>query len=257
MTDEANETPSLRLGLLAAGFAKRMYPLTRDRAKPLLEVGGRPMSTRLIDQALESGPIDGVGCVCASRFEDEFRGWQATLPTEVRLVPNGAGTDAEARGAIRDLQMLLRDGFASGSTDGYLILAGDNLLRFPLTDARALWAEDPSRPLFLVRRVPEPIPPGKYSEVTLDGDAVTGFREKPQDPKSPYSAIGVYFLPPNLPELVDRYLAGGGEVDAPGHFMSWLCSEVEGSRAYRVPDGGWYDVGSLEGYDAVQSLFES
>ena len=39
----------MKLCLLAAGFAKRMYPLTRDRAKPLLEVGGAPMLTRLLE----------------------------------------------------------------------------------------------------------------------------------------------------------------------------------------------------------------
>ena len=39
----------MKLVVLAAGYATRLYPLTLDRPKALLEVGGRPM----IDQVLE------------------------------------------------------------------------------------------------------------------------------------------------------------------------------------------------------------
>ena len=37
--------------LLCAGFATRMYPLTKDRAKPLLPVGGKPIVEHLVDRA--------------------------------------------------------------------------------------------------------------------------------------------------------------------------------------------------------------
>ena len=40
----------MKVLLLAAGYATRMYPLTRNRAKPLLEVGGRPMLSHLLDR---------------------------------------------------------------------------------------------------------------------------------------------------------------------------------------------------------------
>ena len=34
--------------ILAAGYATRLWPLTRDRPKPLLEVGGAPLLTHLV-----------------------------------------------------------------------------------------------------------------------------------------------------------------------------------------------------------------
>src|SRR5437660_1716818 len=43
--------------ILAAGYATRLYPLTLDRPKPLLEVGGRPILDRLIERL---APIEGV-----------------------------------------------------------------------------------------------------------------------------------------------------------------------------------------------------
>ena len=38
--------------VLAAGFATRLYPLTLDRPKPLLDVGGRPVLTHLMERTL-------------------------------------------------------------------------------------------------------------------------------------------------------------------------------------------------------------
>ncbi len=36
--------------LLCAGFGTRLYPLTRDRAKPLLEVTGKPIVEHLVER---------------------------------------------------------------------------------------------------------------------------------------------------------------------------------------------------------------
>lgn len=245
----------MKLCLLAAGFAKRMYPLTRDRAKPLLDVGGAPMLTRLLEQAAATGAIDETGVVLASRFEQEFEAWKRSLDVPVTLLPNGAHEDTQARGAVADLALLLRECFPHGSEDGYLVMAGDNLLRFDLAEPLALFRERPTAPLLLVRPVPVPIPPGKYSEVVVDAKTheVESFREKPQDPESPWSAIGVYFLPPDLPELLEAYLKAGGEADAPGHFLVWL-TKVRRCHAWGVPEGGWFDVGSLEGLEEARAI---
>ncbi|MFZ9882254.1 MAG: sugar phosphate nucleotidyltransferase, partial [Phycisphaerales bacterium] len=58
----------LRAVFLAAGFATRLYPLTKDKAKPLLEVGGEPMMTRIASQvAAVPAVADGV-VVANGRF---------------------------------------------------------------------------------------------------------------------------------------------------------------------------------------------
>ena len=35
--------------ILAAGYATRLYPLTLKKAKPLLDIAGKPMIERLVD----------------------------------------------------------------------------------------------------------------------------------------------------------------------------------------------------------------
>ena len=41
--------------VLAAGYATRLYPLTLDRPKALLQVGGRPMLDHVLERLQEMG----------------------------------------------------------------------------------------------------------------------------------------------------------------------------------------------------------
>ena len=47
----------MRALILAAGYATRLYPLTRDRPKPLLEVGGRPLVDWILERIAEVSAI--------------------------------------------------------------------------------------------------------------------------------------------------------------------------------------------------------
>ncbi len=91
--------------VLAAGFATRMYPLTRDRAKPLLDVAGKPVLSRLLDRVLTLDAVDEVLVVTNHRFFDQFELWSegylARVP--VRVLDDGSLDDAGKRGAIADL----------------------------------------------------------------------------------------------------------------------------------------------------------
>jgi glucose-1-phosphate thymidylyltransferase len=62
--------------VLAAGYATRLYPLTLDRPKALLEVGGRPMLDRVLE-ALEPMRTDGTIVVTNSKFTPHFESGRA------------------------------------------------------------------------------------------------------------------------------------------------------------------------------------
>ncbi len=49
--------------VLAAGYATRLYPLTRTIAKPLLPVGGRPMLDHILDRIGGVAEVDAVHVV--------------------------------------------------------------------------------------------------------------------------------------------------------------------------------------------------
>jgi glucose-1-phosphate thymidylyltransferase len=185
--------------------------------------------------------------VANARFHADFVAWERRASSRVPLtiVNDGAMTNETRLGAVRDLALALAAAPARDEIDGFLVLACDNLFEFDLARLVARFASN-GRAQLVVRTVPEPVPSGKYSEVLLDpgGTRVTRFREKPQDPQSNLSAIAVYLLPRELPELVGVYLAGGGNPDAPGHFIAWLSERIPLDAT--PLDGRWIDIGSAE-----------
>jgi glucose-1-phosphate thymidylyltransferase len=174
---------------------------------------------------------------------------EASPAFPLSVVDDGAVSNETRLGAVRDLALAIArselDLGSSEAIDAWLVLACDNLFEFDLSRLLEGFARSGCGQL-VVRTVPTPVPPGRYSEVALDdaGRRVTRFREKPADPKSNLSAIAVYLFPADLPERVAEHLEGGGHGDAPGHFLAWLATRTP-LEAHRL-EGRWLDIGSRE-----------
>jgi glucose-1-phosphate thymidylyltransferase len=63
--------------ILAAGYATRLYPLTLTKAKPLLDVSGKPMMEWVIDNLAPIAGIRQVFVVTNSKFAADFEAWAA------------------------------------------------------------------------------------------------------------------------------------------------------------------------------------
>src|SRR5918911_3448182 len=109
--------------VLAAGYATRLYPLTLDTPKPLLEVGGRPILERLLDQLGDVRELDRVYVVTNARFGDRFREFAADRP-EVTVVDDGTTSDDTKLGAIGDLDLVIRQ---EGLDEDVVVAAGDSI----------------------------------------------------------------------------------------------------------------------------------
>jgi glucose-1-phosphate thymidylyltransferase len=239
--------------LLAAGYATRLYPLTRDRAKPLLEVAGRPILSHILARVLALPGLSEVVVVTNARFAAAFRDWARAegCPVPLRVLDDGSTSDADKLGATGDLAFALREAPLGG--EDLVVVAGDNLIGFDLRPLHAQFRAR-RRPTIVVRRVPLGTGPSPYNEVTLASDGrVTGFREKPADPQTDLAAIALYFFPPQVESLVGRYLSEGGNPDAPGYFIAWLVRQTD---VYAVRENGeWWDIGSLASLDEARAQF--
>ena len=238
--------------MLAAGYATRLGPESRERPKPLLDIAGRPLLDRLLERVLALDGISEIVVIANARFAAQFEAWSAAsrCPVPVRVLNDGSTEDANKLGASGDLAFALREVPLDG--EDWLVVAGDNLIDFDLRPALAAYRAGPS-PLLLVRRV-ERDGPSRYNEVTLgEGGRVLRFREKPADPETDLAAIALYFFPPAVCPALGRYLAGGGQPDAPGHFIAWLV-EQQPVRALLIA-GGWFDVGSRADLERTRARF--
>ena len=109
--------------ILAAGYATRLYPLTLERPKHLLEVGGRP----ILEQLLERLPLeefDAIYVVTNAKFAPRFREWADEYPADVVVIDDGTSTEEDRLGAIGDLGLVIA---SEGLDDDLLVAAGDSL----------------------------------------------------------------------------------------------------------------------------------
>ena len=76
--------------ILAAGYAVRLYPLTENKPKPLLEVKGKPIMTHIL-QKIEELPVSEVLVVSNDKFHDHFVEWQKNLESKlpVKIINDG------------------------------------------------------------------------------------------------------------------------------------------------------------------------
>jgi glucose-1-phosphate thymidylyltransferase len=228
--------------ILAAGYATRLYPLTLDRPKALLPVGGKPILEHLLDRLAEIRGLGEIHVVTNSRFAEAFRKWAGRSGSDVRILDDGTVDEDTRLGAIGDLELAIR---SEAIDDDLLVLAGDNLF----TESFAPFAEfgrEKGAPALGVYDVGDlAVVRGRYNAIELGGDdRVVFFEEKPERPTSTLTGIALYFYPRSSLPLVGRYLEEGNNADQPGRLVQWLYPRTP-VYAWRVP-GRWYDVGSEE-----------
>jgi len=234
-----------------------MHPLTLNKAKPLLEVGGLPVITRLLNVLLSKGSVDEVVVVTNHKFADGFEEWASEytnregVDVPVRVIDDGSTSDEDKLGAIGDMAL----GMSSNPEDDWLVAAADNLLETDLSSQLELFREHGDAVL-TVRRIEGAIPPKTYGEVHVSEEGVvTGFIEKPEVPSSDLVSIGLYLYPSAAAKRITEYLESGGNPDAPGYFVAWL-SEQQTVRVH-ILEGLWWDIGSLETLAEARAAYGS
>jgi len=237
--------------VLAAGYATRLYPLTRDRAKPLLEVAGRPIMDYVLDRLGAVEGLDEVFVVTNARFAPQFEEWASSRPG-VTVLDDGTGSDEDKLGAIGDIAFTLE---RTGLDDDLLVVAGDNLFTAEIGDFARVGVERRA-PVLAVHDVGDLEAIKRYNALELDGDGrIVFFEEKPQQPRSTLAGIALYFYPRETLPLVHRYVAEGNNADAPGRLIQWLYPQLA-VYTWQLP-GLWFDIGSHDGLEEAGRAFSA
>jgi glucose-1-phosphate thymidylyltransferase len=240
--------------VLAAGYATRLYPLTRDRPKHLLQVAGRPILEHVLEKLAPMEGLESLVVVTNAKFAGVFRQWaEGYDPPRPELAPmildDGTSTEESRLGAIGDLRLLIERGLAE---DDLVVVAGDNLFSESLEGFGA-YGRRVGKPVVGVYDVGDLEAIRRYNAIQIDDDGrITYFEEKPENPRSTLTGIALYYYPRETLELVPRYLDEGNNPDQPGRLVQWLYPRVE-CYTWRVP-GVWLDVGSKETLASAEEL---
>ena len=231
--------------VLAGGYGKRLWPLTRDTAKPLLPIGDRVVLDYVMDKVLELDELDKIIISTNLRFEKDFKKWMRKycgVPLELSVEPSRK--EEEKPGAVRALYLL-----ASKFSDDCLVIAGDNIFTFSLK----VLVEEYKRlraPLIALYDVGSLELAKNYGAVEVDSELrIIGFEEKPANPKSTLVSTGIYVYPRKVIPMMKSYLEEGGGADRLGEFIEWLHKRIP-VYGYIV-QGEWWDIGTMETYREV------
>ena len=235
--------------ILAAGYATRLYPLTENFPKPLLEVGGKPILDWLIEDVGDA--VDEFIVVTNHKFASIFEQWMNTRPEKIRIIDDGTSTNDTRLGAVKDIQvavMCVRE-----NTD-YLVMAGDNMLDFSL---RSFIEYAREKNTSCVMAHPEERLPAlqKTAVITTDETGlITSYEEKPVTPKGNLAVPPFYVYKAEDISRIQEALDDGCSYDAPGSFAAWLSKQVP-MHAWLM-DGHRYDIGDIASYEEVKKIWK-
>jgi glucose-1-phosphate thymidylyltransferase len=238
--------------ILAGGFAKRMWPLTLDRPKPLLPIGNGFILDFVVEKIISVKTIDEIIISTNKRFEAKFQEWiKERGHHNITVFPEPSFKEEEKLGPVKALEMILRDSLP----DEYLITAGDNLFSLDITKM-VLFYHNVKSSIVALYKIGSKQLAKQYACVELDANSrIVGFEEKPKKPRSLLISTGIYLLPWSSFSKIGLYINEGNPPDPIGRFIGWLATH-ESVYGFKF-SGYWYDIGSLESYRAAQEDFKS
>jgi glucose-1-phosphate thymidylyltransferase len=240
--------------VLAGGFARRMWPLTRDRPKHLLIVGGKPMLEHVTDrvEALPKEWVDRAFLSTNEAFAGEFREFLSGKKWNHRwdLAVESAQSEGEKKGSLGALGEIIRDRDIFGEL---MVVGGDNLFGFDLAELVTLGRERGGSAL-AVYDVGDRELARLYGIVDVGEDGrMRGLVEKPDNPPSTLASTACFYLASDGVKSLLEYLDSGGNTDALGNFWHWF---IPRKPAYaHTFEGIWFDIGSFESYDEANAHF--
>jgi len=241
--------------ILAAGYATRLYPLTLTKAKPLLEVAGKPMIEWVLDNLAPIPDLEKVYVVTNNKFAADFQNWaddyvKRQPKLHFKIVNDGSTSDTDKLGAIGDMNLVVSRELLT--TSDLIVVAVDNLFSESLEGFAEHAKKFPAT--IATYDVGDLEAIKKYNNIeTSSSGQITHFEEKPQTPTNTITGIALYYYAKETVNMVSTYIAAGNNPDQPGRFVQWLYPRVP-VQTYQIK-GTWYDIGSKETLEEANRIF--
>ena len=236
--------------ILAAGYATRLYPLTENFPKPLLEVREKTILDWLIDDIDSLGVIDAYVVISNHKYAHHFETWAKSKKQKITVVDDGTSSNETRLGAVKDIRFAIDQLHLD---DEMLVIAGDNLLDFSLTEF-IRYAKEKRASCIMRYYEHNEKKLLKCGVVTIDADdKVLNMTEKSPTPATHWCCPPFYFYTKEDAKLVQKGIDSGCGTDAPGSYTAWLCQQTV-VYAMEMP-GKRYDIGDLASYEKVKAEY--
>ena len=240
--------------ILAAGYATRLYPLTKEYPKPLLEVKEKPIIGYITDKLNAALEIEEIFVITNSKFFPHFKRWRqgAGIDKPLKVIDDLTKDNATRLGAVGDIYFAIE----KEKIDGDLLVAGgDNIFDQSLDDFISFAKSKGEHPTIGVYDIGEAKKAKKYGVIEMDRqNQVVSFQEKPKDPPSALVAMCLYYFPRQSLGFVKEYISEGNKnSDTTGSYIDWLRKKT---AVFAFVFGGrWYDIGDIKFYNEAKLKF--
>lgn len=238
--------------VLAGGFAKRMWPLTKDKPKHLLPIANKPMLEYVLEKLNNVKNINNVYISTNAIFKNEFEEFITNYKSDLnlKLIIEPTFSEQKKLGSIGALGYLIENEKIDNDT---IIIGGDNIFNFNMKEVIHFFNKKKSS-VIVVYDVEDLEKAKLYGIVELDKDnKIIQFIEKPNSPKSTLAATACYLLKSCDVKNILNYINEDNPKDAMGNFISWLITKTD---VYSfVHKGIWFDIGSIESYEEACKYF--
>jgi len=240
--------------ILAAGYATRLYPLTKKYPKPLLEVKGRPIINYIIENIGLVSEINEIYVVTNSKFISDFRKWVKTVKSskKITLVDDLTKNNQDRLGSIGDIQFVIKK---KKVQEDLLVVGGDNLFSGSLQGFLDVVKKNIAPAAIGLYKLKRKNDASRYGVVKLDKlKRVISFKEKPKHPQSNLVAMCLYYVSKDYLNLINAYMqAKKRKTDATGSYIAWLKDKLD-VYGY-VFSGSWFDIGDYKYLNTAKETF--
>ncbi len=261
--------------ILAGGEGKRLYPLTRDRAKPAVPFGGR---YRIIDFVINNFINSGFYKIkILTQYKSDSlnqhiaRSWPVSpiLGQYIDLVPAQMRTDGSWYQGTADAVYQNLTHIKDENPKHVCVFGGDHIYRMDVSQMMRFHKKQNAQ--LTISAIPIPISEAsEFGIIEVDDEwRLTGFQEKPQSPPKPMpnrpdmclASMGNYIF--ETVDLTEEVIEDAKNPESNHDFGKNIIPKMlkEGKRVY-VYDfsqneytgmsdserGYWRDVGSIDSY---------
>lgn len=218
-----------------------------------MKIQNKPLIEYILEKMNSLPNLEEIFIITNNKYYGQFKKWKTSyLSSKPLEIINDGTTCNEGRlGAVGDINFVLQQ---KKINDDLLIIAGDNLFGFSLSDFHSFFQQKGKsivafRDLQDLEKVR-----GRFGVGVLEQERLIHFAEKPAEPKSSIAATACYLLKkedlPFIPLLLRR-----GNADNAGDLIKWL---VEQSEVYGyVFQEHWFDVGTEESLREASLKYEN
>jgi glucose-1-phosphate thymidylyltransferase len=245
----------MKVIILAAGYATRLYPLTLEQPKSLLDIGNKKMIEYIISKIDQVKQVNEIFIVSNDKFYNNFLEWAQNYKSRkpIKIINDGTKSNQDRLGAVGDIRYVIE---AEKIDDDVLVIAGDNLFEFSLKDFYDFFEEKNSCVVALYDIKEKEKASKKFGVVLIDNtNKIIEFEEKPAEPKTSLVSTACYIFSKEDMSLLKKCLDESVALDNLGDFIKWLIKKKD---VYGfVFDDMWFDIGSPEQLEEVKEHYNN